>query len=133
MLKKLALIILIGINNIQASDAPKTGFIQKIKNSSITAKVVGGILPCIATFISMEAVIRTNKDNPELPNIVSIAYYIKWISLIIATFFCDWLFKIDFKKWLLSCPKKDTSVVIGESHSSQEMCSGRNMLSAAEN
>lgn len=116
MFKKLVLIVLIGINNTQASDAPKTDFIQKIKNSSGTVKVVAGIIPCIVTFISMEAVIRTNKDNPKLHNILNIAYYIKWISLIIATIFCDWLFKIDFKKWLLSCPKKDASIATGDSH-----------------
>ena len=95
--------------------------------------MVGGIIPCIATFISMEALIQRNKDNPKLHNVVSIAYYIKWISLIIATFFCDWLFKVDFKKWLVSCPKKDTSIGIGDSHASQEMGSTRNTLPAAGN
>ena len=133
MLKKLAFIVLIYIHNTQASDVPKIGFIQKIKNSSGTAKVIGGIIPCIVTFISMEAVIKTNKDNPRLHNIVSMAYYIKWISLIIATVFCDWVFKADFKKWLLSYPKKDTSIVIDDSHTPQEMGSNRNTLPVARN
>ena len=120
MLKKLALAVLIGISNIQGSDLPKTSLIQKIKNSPPIAKIVGGIIPCIAAFISMDAVIEANKDNPEQHNVVNVAYYIKWTSLIITAFFCDWLFKVDFKKWLLSYPKKDTGIVIDDSHTPQE-------------
>lgn len=121
MLKKSALVVLLGMCNVRASDNPKLSVIEKIKNSTVMAKVVGGIIPCIATFISMEAVIKANNDNPQRHTIVDAAYYIKWISLVVATFFCNWLFRIDFKQWMLPCPEKDTSIVIDGSHIFQEM------------
>jgi hypothetical protein len=101
MLKKLSLVVLFGISNLHATDvSPKTGFIEKVKNSPAIVKVVGGIIPCIVAFISMDAVMRTYKDNPEKLNIVNIAYHIKWISLIIASVFGNLLLRINFRNWI---------------------------------
>lgn len=109
MLKIFGLAILITTNIIHASDEQKTGFIEKIKHSSITAKIVGGVIPCLATFVTMDAVMKAYKDDPQKHTIVNVAYYIKWTSVLVLTFFCDWLFKIDFKRWILSYPQKEAN------------------------
>lgn len=121
MIKKVGLAVFIITSNINASDEPKTGFIEKIKHSSVTAKIVGGVIPCLATFVAMDAVMKAYKDDPQKDLLVNTAYYIKWTSLIIAAFFCDWLFKIDFKRWILSYPQKDTSIGLGDIHTPQKM------------
>lgn len=106
MFKKLGLIVLLfGISSLNANNIPeknveKTGFIHKVKNSSAMVKFFGGIIPCIATFISMDALIKTYKDNAEWHHVLDIAYYIKWISVGIIFIFCNSLMRVNFKKWL---------------------------------
>lgn len=102
MLKKLALVVILGINTIQAAETPKAGFIQRIKNSPALVKWTGGIIPFLATGISMEALRRTYKDNPEKSTLVKIVTGIECIALLIAVTFYDWWFRIDFKKWICS-------------------------------
>lgn len=112
MLKKLALVVLAGIGNLQAANDPKTGFIQKIKNGSAIVKLFGVVIPCIVTFISMDAVMKAYKDNPEKLNIVNIAYHIKGISLFIATLFSSWLLRNNFRKWII-CRAQNSASIAG--------------------
>lgn len=105
MLKKLALVVLLGISNLHAveTESPaKTSFIQKIKNSSTAAKLMV-IIPCIITFISMSPIIKACKDNPEKINIAHIANTIRWIAFGIGAYLSDLLVKINFG--YLSCKK----------------------------
>lgn len=98
MLKRLALVALFGISNLHATDASsKTGFIQRIKTSSVTVKVVA-IVAGIVTFISMDSLLKAYKDNPEKLTISNIAYNIKWISCAIACMFGRWLLEFDIIK-----------------------------------
>lgn len=114
MLKRLALVVLFGINNLHAIDAlNKAGFIEKIKNSPTIVKVVGGIIPCIVVVISMDAVMRAYEDNQEKLNIVNIAYHIKGVSLFITTLFYSWLLRMNLKKWFLDSFKNNKIVAAG--------------------
>ncbi len=116
MLKKLALIVVLGISNLHANDAPKTGLIKRIKHSSTMAKIMGGIVPCIATIISMEVIGRVYKDIPDKENIVTAAHYIKCIALGVALVFYDWIVKFHIKKKLCSAKqKKKTEAITSDS------------------
>lgn len=107
MLKKLVSVVLFGISNLYATDTPKTGLIKKIKHSSTTAKIVVGIMPCIATIISMEIIGRAYKNRPDKNNIVIVAHYIKCIALGVAIVFYDWIIKFHIKKRLSDIKKKN--------------------------
>lgn len=63
MITNLALMILICMGNVYASDTSKRSFIEKIKHSSVTAKVFGGVVPCIATFVAMDGGMKAHKDD----------------------------------------------------------------------
>ena len=107
MLKKMILLLAFGITSAYASDVPKTGLIKRIKNSSATAKIVGGIIPCIATIISMEIIGRTYKGIPDKKSIVTAAHYIKCIALGVALVFYDWIVKFHIKKRLCAIKKQN--------------------------
>lgn len=107
MLKKLALIVVLGISTLHASDVPKTSLIKRIKNSPVTLKIVAGIIPCIATMISMEIIGRVYKNRLDKKKIVTIAHYVKCASLGVFTIFYDWVVKFHIKKRLLKLEKKN--------------------------
>ena len=106
MLKKMILLLAFGITISYASDVPKTGLIKRIKNSSVTSKIVGGIVPCIAIMVSMEIIGRTYKGIPDKKSIVTAAHYIKCIALGVALVFYDWIVKFHIKKKLLELKKQ---------------------------
>lgn len=107
MLKKLALIVVLGISNLHAADVPKTSLIKRIKNSPVTLKIVAGIIPCIAAMISMEVVGRVYKNRPDKKKVVIAAHYIKCISLGVFTVFYDWIVKFHIKKRLSHLKNKN--------------------------
>jgi hypothetical protein len=106
MLKKLALVVLFGISNLQAAETPKIGFIQRVKHSRAIIKIAA-IIPCIAACISMESIRRTHKDNPEKSTLVKVASGIECISIFIVAIFSRWLLDVDFLKLVVSQPKND--------------------------
>lgn len=97
MFKQLVLIVLFFISNVSADNTHKTSWTKRIKKSPAVIKVFVGIMPAIATFLSMDVVMQSYNDNP---NIVAIAFYIKWAALGIACMFGNLLMKFNFYKWL---------------------------------
>lgn len=106
MLKKLSLVVVLVISSLHASDTPKTGLIKRIKNSSVTAKIVGGIVPCVAVMTSMEIIGRMYAGRMDKKSIVKAAHYIKCISLGVFTIFYDWIVRFHIKKKLLELKKQ---------------------------
>lgn len=92
--------------NVRAADVPQTNFMKSLKDSHGMSTWVGIIIPSVLAFISMETVIRANQDKPEHNDIVSVAKYLRWMSLLTAAFFVDKWYNIDFKEFASSYWKK---------------------------
>ena len=106
MLKKLALIVVLGISSLHATDVPKTSLMKRIKNSPVTLKIVAGIVPCIAIMVSMEVIGRVYKGRIDKKSIVTAAHYIKCASVGVFTIFYDWIVRFHIKKKLLELKKQ---------------------------
>lgn len=102
MFKKIALIVLLSISSLQVAHASEAGFIQRVKNSPGTSKWLGTIVPSVLTCLSMEWIIRVNKENPDRQHVVSAAKSLRFVSFIGGLYFFHQWFNTDFKEWTLS-------------------------------
>ncbi|MEX0848607.1 MAG: hypothetical protein WD055_00060 [Candidatus Dependentiae bacterium] len=102
MFKKIALIVLLSISSLQVAHASEAGFMQTVKNSPGISKWLGTIVPNILAFLSMEWIIRANKDNPDRQHVVSTAKCMRFMSFIGGLYFFHQWFNTDFKEWTLS-------------------------------
>lgn len=98
MFKKLVLMVLFFISNINATDNTQhVKWTKRVKHSPALVKVFAAIVPCIVAFISMNKVMVNYKDSEA---IVNIAYGIKWGAVSIASIFSNLLLKVNLKKWI---------------------------------
>ena len=101
MLKKLALVVLLSISSLKATDMPKIGCMDTIKNSHGVSMWLGAIIPSILGAVSAEVVLRSNNDCPDRKDIVIVSKVIKFLSLLIGAILVDEWLRTDFKEWLV--------------------------------
>ena len=98
--KVTALIALLSIYSVPVFAAcDQTTTVETVKKSRGLGKWFGTIIPCLLSLISAEVAIRENKNNPDRKEVVAVAKFMRFFSLLSACFFLDEWIKTDFKEW----------------------------------